>query len=279
MITFVLALPHAIILYRAATDLLSKNNVSRIPLVIFLFFLVSIVSYAQYSNGPRTAKRFIPLIILSFVIWISVSIFEPNSNKYIHIPEYMFLSGLLFLALAVDYEGSGIFFLVFILTSLLGVVDEMQQGLYPDRYYGWKDMVINSAGALLGVIMIKTLTIQPTRDWMWVRDIVCQKLLSVVLFSGLGGTLFTGIMLWAIKVDADILGGQENGILAWNILYGSAATLAIIYLLKRFVFLQRSIISEPLSNTSLLWFISLFCLTIIIHGVSTLTLVTDLNFS
>ena len=207
MITFVLALPHAIILYRAATDLLSKNNVGRIPLVIFLFFLVSIVSYAQYSNGLRTAKRFIPLIILSFVIWISVSIFEPNSNKYIHIPEYMFLSGLLFLALAVDYEGSGIFFLVFILTSLLGVVDEMQQGLYPDRYYGWKDMVINSAGALLGVIMIKTLTIQPTRDWMWVRDIVRQKLLSVVLFSGLGGTLFTGIMLWAIKVDAGILGG------------------------------------------------------------------------
>ena len=38
----------------------------------------------------------------------------------------MFLSGLLFLVLAVDYEGSGIFFLVFILTSLLGVVDEMQ---------------------------------------------------------------------------------------------------------------------------------------------------------
>ena len=52
----------------------------------------------------------------------------------------------------------------------------------------------------------------------------------------MGGTLFTGIMLWAIKVDAGILGGQENGILAWNILYGSAATIAIIYLLKDLYF-------------------------------------------
>ncbi|SVB08975.1 uncharacterized protein METZ01_LOCUS161829, partial [marine metagenome] len=39
----------------------------------------------------------------------------------------------------------------FVLSSISEVVDEMQQGLYPDRYYGWKDMVINSSGVLLGV--------------------------------------------------------------------------------------------------------------------------------
>lgn len=186
---------------------------------------------------------------------------------------------MLFLALAVDYEDSGILFLVFILASLLGFVDEMQQGLYTDRFYGWKDMVINSAGALLGVFIIKTLTIQPTRDWTWVQDVVRHKLLSVMLFSGLCGTLFTGIMLWNVKLDAGMVDGHGNGILAWNILYGSSATIAIILLLKKFVFLQKSIFSEPQSNTSLLWFISLFCLTIIIHFVSTLILAINLSFS
>ena len=36
-------------------------------------------------------------------------------------------------------------------SSISEGVDEMQQGLYPDRYYGWKDMVINSSGVLLVV--------------------------------------------------------------------------------------------------------------------------------
>ena len=96
-------------------------------------------------------KRFFPLFTLSVIIWSAVTLFEENSSKYIHIPEYMVLSILVYVALSVDYSGSGILLLTFVLSSILGFVDEMQQGLYPDRYYGWKDMVINSSGVLLGV--------------------------------------------------------------------------------------------------------------------------------
>ncbi len=100
-------------------------------------------------------------------------------------------------------------------------------------------MVINSTGALLEVFMIKTLTVEPTRNCIRVQDVVRHKLLSVMLFSGLGGTSFTDIMLWADKADSGIVDGLENGILAWNILYGSSATLVSIHLIKKFVILQK----------------------------------------
>lgn len=279
VVFFVLALPHAIILYRASTALMSSNNVGRIPIAVFLCLIFGIAVYVRYSNQAWSLKRFFPLIILSIVIWISVTFFEENSNKYIHIPQYMILSMLLFFALSVDYTGSGILLLTFILSSLLGVVDEMQQGLYPDRYYGWKDMVINSCGALLGVVLINALTAQSVRDWSWFRLIVRQKTHCVILFSGLAGTIFTGNMLWKIKADTAVVVDHENQILSWNIFYCLIATLAVFHLLQKSVFVPQSVKTQTLMNTFLLWFITLFCLTIIIHTVSTLTLLTNLVFN
>ena len=59
----------------------------------------------------------------------------------------------------------------FVLSSISEVVDEMQQGLYPDRYYGWKDMVINSSGVLLGVFLINVMTAPYAWDWNWLQQI------------------------------------------------------------------------------------------------------------
>ena len=151
IILFVLSLPHAIILYRAANVLMSDSNVDRIPFIIFLVLFLITALYIRLSNRILSVKRFLPLLILSVIIWTAVPLFEENSNKYIHIPEYMVLSILVYVALSIDYSGRGILLLAFVLSSISEVVDEMQQGLYPDRYYGWKDVVISSSGVLLGV--------------------------------------------------------------------------------------------------------------------------------
>ena len=83
----------------------------------------------------------------------------------------MVLSILVYVALSIDYSGSGILLLTFVLSSISGIVDEMQQGLYPDRYYGWKDMVINSSGVLLGIVLINAMTSPSARDWNWLQQI------------------------------------------------------------------------------------------------------------
>ena len=129
---------------------MSESDVGRIPFKIFLFLFLIKDVYIRLSNRNFSVKRFFPLFTLSVIIWTAVTLFEENSNKYIHIPEYMVLSILVYVALSIYYSGNVILLLTFVLSSISEVVDEMQQGLYPDRYYGWKDMVINSSGVLLG---------------------------------------------------------------------------------------------------------------------------------
>ena len=71
---------------------------------------------------------------------MTVIFLEANPNKHIHIPEYILMTWLVFEALRRDYKGGGIFLLVFILSSLPGILDEVLQGLHPGRSYGWQDM-------------------------------------------------------------------------------------------------------------------------------------------
>jgi VanZ family protein len=62
---------------------------------------------------------------------------EPNPNKHIHIPEYVLMTWLLFEAVRIDYRCAGIFLLIFLCSSSLGVLDEILQGILPSRPYGW----------------------------------------------------------------------------------------------------------------------------------------------
>ena len=190
IILFVLSLPNAIILYRAANGIMSVSNVGRIPFIIFLFLFLITAVYIRLSNRNFSVKRFFPLLILSVIIWTAVPLFEENSNKYIHIPEYMVLSILVYVALSIDYSGSGILLLTFVLSSISGFVDEMQQGLYPDRYYGWKDMVINSSGVLLGVVMINAMTAPSARDWNWLQQVLQKKSINNFVSRNLRCSLY-----------------------------------------------------------------------------------------
>ena len=89
----------------------------------------------------------------------------------------------------------------FVLSCISEVVDEMQQGLYPDRYYVWKDMVINSSGVLLGVVLINAMTAPSAKDWNWLQQVLRKKIPSIILFLGICGAVFTGYLLWQIKAD------------------------------------------------------------------------------
>ena len=123
----------------------------------------------------------------------------------------------------------------FVLSCISEVVDEMQQGLYPDRYYGWKDMVINSSGVLLGVVLINAMTAPSARNWNWLQQVLQKKIPSIILFLGICSAVFTGYLLWQIKAD--------------------------------------------LVSTSFSWFVTVRFHIIIIHLISTFTLLTNFEFS
>ena len=75
------------------------------------------------------------------------------------------MSWILFEALSIDYRGRGIFLLVFICGASLGVVDEVMHGILPERFYGWRDMIMNSAVTVIGVLTLVGLRTALAGDW------------------------------------------------------------------------------------------------------------------
>jgi hypothetical protein len=74
--------------------------------------------------------------------------------KRAHIPEYMLLALVLRRGLAYHHAGAYLSVMSGIAAAVLGVHDELLQGLHPTRYFGLADIVVNAisagAGACLG---------------------------------------------------------------------------------------------------------------------------------
>ena len=132
------ALPYVILVFLAMQRHLPANFAVNAPL--FIIILLALAYMFMGIKGKRVVHCAIVLAI-STVIVILIMTFENNTNKYIHIPEYVLMSWILYQALVVDYKGGGILLLVFICGAMLGVVDEIMKGIHPQRTYGWKDMV------------------------------------------------------------------------------------------------------------------------------------------
>ncbi len=158
--TFVL--PYLIVVYTAIVKHFSAAIAGKIPITIII--VMGVVFFIIVLALKKNIKTLILLIPCTIIVWILVSL-QPNPNKYIHIPEYVVMSWILFEALSLDYKGKGIFYLVFICAASLGVVDEMMQGILPDRTYGWRDMIMNSAATVIGVLTLVGLKTTQAGDW------------------------------------------------------------------------------------------------------------------
>ena len=82
----------------------------------------------------------------------------PNPYELTHLPEYAVLGLLMVRAIEGDTaplrERSGANFLYLRsagVTSAIGAMDELYQGLLPGRYFTWYDILLNGLGTLLGL--------------------------------------------------------------------------------------------------------------------------------
>ena len=175
------ALPDAIVVYRTIATHFSTPVARKIPVAMIILLGIS---YILFGMITRKSSRYFSLIIPCTFIVYTIMAVEPNQNKHIHIPEYILMTWLLYEALSIDYKGKGIYILIFLCSSMLGVVDELEQGTYPDRFYGWVDMGINSASSIIGILTLMGLRTAPKGDWAWIDQIKKLKgSLGVMLFG------------------------------------------------------------------------------------------------
>ncbi len=219
-------LPNARLVYDWITDAISFTLADRIPMVIVLLL---ITGYFTFCLKRKKKINFSGLLLPSSLIILGIIWFESIKVKYIHIPEYMLMTWFVFAAMSEDYRGKGLLLLVLLCSCLLGVVDELEQGLYPGRYYGWKDMVINSSSAIIGILTIKELKQLPEGDFGWtVYLLPIKRFFYFIAFSLLGAVLMC-IKLFDTIPDEPLLNTYPAWLLAWNVLSTLFGTAVVLY--------------------------------------------------
>jgi glycopeptide antibiotics resistance protein len=81
-------------------------------------------------------------------------LFNPNPYELTHLPEYAILGILVIVAMKKGKEqGSESFLYVrsAAITVIVGIADELYQGVLPSRYFTWYDIILNGLGGLLGL--------------------------------------------------------------------------------------------------------------------------------
>lgn len=186
-------LPYVVLVFEALQQNFSKDLVGKIPLLII--FVFAAVYLAWGIKIKKTLQVLAVAAISAIIVAIIISV-ESNPNKHIHIPEYVLMTWILFEVIIIDYGGKGLGFLILICASMLGVVDELLQGIHPSRSYGWIDMLINFASSVIGVLTLITLRRLPEGDWSWAQNLKTFYKSWIILFVGAGTTVWMCVMLF-----------------------------------------------------------------------------------
>lgn len=98
----------------------------------------------------------INLIVLAAALvaaFVALAIPDPDVPiKRIHVAEYIPLSFLVRYTLSHRLQGWPLTLFTVLVVMLLGIHDEMLQGLHPLRYYGWRDILVNGLAGLSGAL-------------------------------------------------------------------------------------------------------------------------------
>jgi VanZ family protein len=274
------ALPYVILVFLAMQRHLPANFAVNTPL--FIIILLALAYMFMGIKGKMVVHCAIVLAI-STVIVILIMTFENNTNKYIHIPEYVLMSWILYQALVADYKGGGILLLVFICGAMLGVVDEIMQGIHPQRTYGWKDMVIDSASSLIGILSLTGLKRPEMRKWGWHNELrYFTGSLAVVLFGAVSAVPMCSY-LFEVHNQRTFFNIYPGWLLTCNGVFLGAGVAVIVF---HWPSRQKS---DPVKHeiksirsynhaTALLWVICPLTILISMHALVVWVAVAGINF-
>lgn len=152
-------------------------------LVVFYVNMFQFWAWVSRGMGPGILTRMLPVAVTAVVLLIIALRFVDRVNrgwsirpvhlslglacaifalaipdpevpiKRIHVAEYLALAFLVRATLSHRLQGGELTLFTALVTLLLGIHDEMLQGLHPLRYYGWRDMIVNGMAGLGGALL------------------------------------------------------------------------------------------------------------------------------
>ncbi|MBD3379966.1 MAG: hypothetical protein GF408_05830 [Candidatus Omnitrophica bacterium] len=127
--------------------------------VLYLLAILALVAVVYYMEEIKKEKRPLNYMIFFFLAGLFFFIISLHGHpaEKVHMAEYGLLAVLVYNALKLDmgrYD-SRLYILGGLICSLAGLVDEIIQWYLPNRYFDWRDVGFNVAGALIALAIIR----------------------------------------------------------------------------------------------------------------------------
>ena len=122
-----------------------------LPFVITAGCIIALLLKRSSVPQPREIAW-----VAAAVVVAAIGLLLPDAQvlaKRIHIPEYIILALVVRKALSFHVNGYALLLWTGLIGSVLGVHDELLQGLHPQRYYGLRDMTVNVFGVASGTML------------------------------------------------------------------------------------------------------------------------------
>ena len=115
--------------------------------------IVCILFYRRLQSAPLSVGKG-GLAIGIFLCLIALTVPDPQFPvKRIHVAEYMLLSLVVRFTMSFKLHGLPLLLFSACFASLLGVHDELLQGLHPSRTYGLRDLLVNTLASFSGAMI------------------------------------------------------------------------------------------------------------------------------
>jgi len=121
---------------------------------VFLVIGIGTVGYLSLASISGKMWRYLSLMGITLGYGFFLATTELPSER-IHFLEYGLLSWPLMMALKHHFSGPNLLLVAGLIISLLGFIDEVIQWILPNRYFELKDVGMNTAGGLLGILLVR----------------------------------------------------------------------------------------------------------------------------
>jgi hypothetical protein len=225
---YAVSLPYAINVYEVLVSMVSADVAAAIPLGMLV---TAGIAYVFHGIMMRRPVRSIVIIVPCAVVAGVMIALEPNQAKHIHIPEYILMSWLVYEAMRIDYSDTGIYLVVVLISLILGMADEIHQGIHPTRYYGWPDMVINSVSSIIGVVtIIGTRGKFDTAGWMPPRWLSPAGGIGALIWAGMASIAANSCFLLSVAGSSDQWLNFPDRMAAWDMFFVVSAGIGFAVL-------------------------------------------------
>jgi len=274
------SLPFVILAFRAIEQNFSPQPAGRIPLLIIA---VLAAGFSLVRIRQKAAGQCIVILAAGALIVLGIVNFEDNANKYIHMPEYIIMTWLIYLALIVDYRGNGILLLVFLCALMLGVVDEILQGIHPQRTYGWKDMIIDAASSLMGILSLLRVNTQSERTWDGLIHLKQCKGALGLLLVGAAAAVLMGVYLFDVQAQENFFNAYPQWLLAVNGGFiGTCIAVIFFHWRRRSKYMTAALEMDQIAlnnqTTAMLWVTCPLVILLCMHALVVWVAVSGINF-